>query len=157
MTDALSRTQVFEGTRLKPYVDCCSSQWRACTCAVKGILTIGSGCNLDEGISAVESYFLFSNRMAAAKLDLNREIPWAAGQLSDARYAVLWDMAYNLGIGRLLGFKRMLAAIRTENWQAAHDEMLFSDVQTGALTPYRLQVGDRAEKNANVLLSGEWA
>lgn len=150
MTDALSRTQGFEGTRLRPYLDCCGKLWRECDCTpqFKGNLTIGVGVNLDEGISAVESYFLFSNRMAAAKEALNYHLPYAAARLNDPRYAVLWDMSYNLGIGRLLGFKKMLEAIRREDWQKAHDELLDS--------VYAGQVGIRAEKNAQQILMGEW-
>lgn len=166
MTDALERTQQFEGCRLKPYLDCCSRPWRECVCPEKGVLTIGVGCNLDQGISALEAHFLFQNRMKDARDDLNYHIPGAAAHLNDARYAALWDLVYNLGIGRLLGFKNMLTAIKVGDWQRAHDELLYADPSKGnrAPNPYWLDVGDgpggkfdRAERNAKILLTGEWS
>ena len=43
-----------------------------------------------------------------------------------ARQAVLLDMCFNFGIGRLEGFHNTLAAMKAGDWQAAHDGMLDS-------------------------------
>jgi lysozyme len=68
--------------------------------------------------------------------------------LADPRRCVLIDMAFNIGGPRLGRFEDMLAAIRTGDWQRAHDELLDS--------AYAKQVKGRAIKNANVLLTGHW-
>jgi len=161
--DAAERTQRFEGTVLYPYLDCCGKRWNECQCKKKGKLTIGTGINLDAGISAAENQFLFRNRLDAANEDLNREIPWAAGALNEARYVALWDLCYKMGIGRLLGFQNMLGALRAEQWQRAHDELLYVDIVSKKPNLYWLDVGDgpggkfdRAEKNAKQLLTWEW-
>ncbi len=69
-------------------------------------------------------------------------------QMNEPRRAVLTDMAFNIGQSGLAAFHQMLAAIRLEHWQKAHDELLDSD--------YATQVKGRAETNAKVLLTGEW-
>ena len=140
-----------EGNRLKPYLDCCGEFWRDCTCTprFKGKLTIGRGRNLeDRGITAGESFTMFHVDVQTHRNEVNECYPWAAGKLNDARYAVLVNLCYNMGIGRLMGFKKMIAAIRQENWQAAHDELLDSF--------YARQVGDRAHRLAGQLLTGQW-
>ncbi len=71
---------------------------------------------------------------------------WAT--LNEPRRAVLTDMSFNLGPFGLSKFHKMLAAIRVGDWQKAHDELLNSE--------YAKDVGRRATKNADVLLTGEW-
>lgn len=71
---------------------------------------------------------------------------WAL--LNECRRAVLADMAFNIGKPRLEGFHRMIDAIRTHDWQRAHDELLDSE--------YAMQVKTRADMNAGVLLTGKW-
>ena len=139
-----------EGMRQKPYLDCCGKPWRECVCPPekKGWLSIGPGINLDEGLSATILHSIFQDKFEHAKQDLNRVFPWAASRLNDARYTVLLDLVYNMGIGRLQGFKNTMAAIKAEDWQRAHDELLDSK--------YATQVGERAKRNARQLLTGEW-
>ena len=163
--DATEYIYRHEGMRQKPYLDCCGKPWRECTCAEKGNLTIGPGINLDEGLSATILHYIFQDKLEHAKQDLNRVFPWAAARLNDARYAVLLDLVYNMGIGRLMGFKNTMAAIKDENWQRAHDELLYQDPSKGNWEPnkYWKDVGDgpgkrfdRAERNARQILMGEW-
>lgn len=71
---------------------------------------------------------------------------WAI--LNECRRAVLADMAFNIGKSRLQGFHHMLDAVRMNDWQRAHDELLDSQ--------YAMQVKSRADTNAAVLLTGEW-
>lgn len=104
-----------EGEKLKMYLD------------TKGRWTIGIGRNLtDNGIRQVESDFMFSNDLASLKAELNKAIPWWAG-LSDNRQLVLANMALNMGVPRLLGFKNMLAACKAGNYMEASAELLDSD------------------------------
>ena len=141
-----------EDNRLKPYCDACGRYFRDCTCQpfLKGNLTIGVGRNLEDmGINASESHLLFQNDVEAARREVNLAYPWAAGLLSDARYGVLLNMRFAMGIGRLMGFKKMIAAIRVEDWQRAHDQIVDSDFWRG---PHR----NRAERLAEQLLTGQW-
>jgi len=71
---------------------------------------------------------------------------WA--DLNEPRCAVLADMAFNIGRPRLLGFAKMLAAIRRGDYAEAADQLLES--------AYARQVGRRAQTNALVLKTGEW-
>ncbi len=104
-----------EGEKLKSYPD------------TKGKLTVGIGRNLtDNGIRKVESDFMFSNDVADVKAELNKAIPWWVG-LSDNRQMVIANMAFNMGVPRLMGFKDMLAAARSGRWVEAAAEILDSD------------------------------
>lgn len=133
--DAMVRQlRLHEGERLKPY---------RCTA---GKLTIGVGRNLeDRGITAAESAFLLSNDIDAVWADVQRAIPWAA-RLDDVRQRVLLDMAFNLGIVGLLGFKRTLAAIEGGQYQQAATMMLDSR--------WARQVGGRAERLSRMMATG---
>jgi len=55
----------------------------------------------------------------------------------------LLDMAYNMGVSRLLTFKRMFAALDAGDWETAADELLDSR--------YAKQVSERAASNADLL------
>ena len=123
-----------EGLMLKPYK--CSS----------GKLTIGYGRNLDDvGISKSEACMLLSNDLCRAIAQVQNKIPFFE-ELSDNRQMVLIDLCFNLGINGLLGFKNMLTALESGNYQKAAIELMNSR--------YATQVGIRAEKNRDYLLNG---
>ncbi len=91
----------------------------------------------------------FYGDYAKAQTDASHVIglsAWAI--LNEARKAVLTDMAFNIGKSRLEGFRHMIDAVRTTQWQKAHDELLDSE--------YAMQVKSRADMNAAVLLTGKW-
>lgn len=123
-----------EGLRLKPYRDSV------------GKLTIGVGRNLsDVGISMHEAMLLLDNDVDAVEDDLDQRLPWWRG-LSEARQLVLANMCFNLGIGRLMGFKNTLAAIKVSDYAAAADGMLASK--------WAGQVGKRAHRLAKMMREG---
>ena len=123
-----------EDRRAKPYID------------TVGKTTIGVGRNLDDvGLRADEIDLMLTNDIAAAVADLDRSLPWWRG-LSDARRRVMANMAFNLGIGRLLGFKNMLAATSAGRYGEAAAEMLNSK--------WAKQVGDRAIRLATMMKAG---
>jgi lysozyme len=125
-----------EGVRLKPYKD------------TVGKLTIGIGRNLDDvGISNVEADTLLKNDVTRAMADLDKHLPWWA-TLDDARRGVLVNMAFNLGIHGLLGFKNTLRMIETGRYNDAADNMLQSKWAT--------QVGVRAQRLATQMRTGAW-
>jgi len=71
--------------------------------------------------------------------DLHSRLPWTK-QLSQPRFGVLINMAFNLGIRGLMSFRRMLAAMQVEDYDAAAREMLDSR--------WSKQVRDRANRLA---------
>lgn len=124
-----------EGLRLKPYRD------------TVGKLTIGVGRNLDDnGISAEEAMLMLD----ADIVDHSREaqkLPVFV-KLDMVRQDVLIDMTFNLGLPRLQGFKKFLAALEARDWPQAAKEMLDSKWAT--------QVGSRATELARMIETGAY-
>lgn len=69
-------------------------------------------------------------------------------ECNDARQAVLIDMAYNLGMFGLMGFRNMWEFLRQGQYQNAAAEMLRSRWAT--------QVGRRAIRLSKMMSSGKW-
>ncbi len=100
-----------EGLRLKPYLD------------TVGKTTIGIGRNLDDkGISNDEANYLFMNDVDEATFQAMKVLPDFVS-FSENRRNALVDMVFNMGINRFLGFKKMIAAIKSGDWTAAANEM----------------------------------
>ena len=133
--DALRQQLIrHESDRLKPYVDSV------------GKITIGVGRNLtDKGISAAESRMLLDADINDAILDLST-FSWFA-DLDVVRQRALLDLCHNIGLPRLKGFVKMLAAIARQDWETAAHELLDSR--------YAQQVGKRASTLAHMLRTGE--
>lgn len=128
-------TKSFEGLRLMPY-----------KCPA-GKLTIGYGHNLeDNGITLEMAEELLKTDLALARMDVGANLPWAS-KLCEARQFVLVDMCFNMGIKRLLTFKKMLAALEQDYFERAAAEMLNSK--------WAKQVGRRAKKLAEIMRKGE--
>ena len=124
-----------EGLRLKPYRD------------TVGKLTIGIGRNLDDvGISQDEAMHLLDNDIARTTAALDKAIPWWRS-LNDVRQRVVVNMAFNLGVAGLLGFKNTLAAMQAGRYADAAGGMLASKWAT--------QVGERAKRLAAMMAKGE--
>ena len=102
-----------EGFRSKPYHD------------TKGILTIGYGLNLEEGITEKEASLLLEMRIEIYTNECYQLIS-NFNELNTIRQAVLVDMLYNLGKSRLSGFKKMIIAIKLHDFKEAAIEMLDS-------------------------------
>jgi lysozyme len=109
--------------------------------------TLGYGRNVeDRGISEVEAEFFLVNDIIQAQRDAASIIPsWL--KINDARRNALTDMCFNLGLTKFSQFKNMLAAIARNDWPtakvAARDSL------------WHNQVGQRAERIEQVLLTGE--
>ena len=82
---------------------------------------------------------------ANAQLDLG---PTYWEKLDFVRQEALSDMAYEMGQAGLDDFHQMLAAIRVQDWQTAHDQCLAS--------AYASQVPSRAKRAALMLLTGQF-
>lgn len=102
-----------EGFRSTPYRD------------THGVLTIGYGTNLDEGLDEDEALFLLEHRVHRSVLDCRTTFPWFR-TLDGARQGVLIQLRYQLGLPTLLGFRKMLAAIAAGDYLTAAAELLDS-------------------------------
>lgn len=117
---------VDEDLRLKPY-----------RCPA-GKLTIGVGRNIeDNGITRQEAYYLLRNDVDQCHRQLSLTIPFYDRLPSDKK-EILLNMCFNMGINRLLAFKRMLAAMAVNDWESAAHEMEDS--------AWARQVQDRARR-----------
>lgn len=122
-----------------------------------GALTIGYGHNLDAnpvpGINANsklnddQANRLLITDVLAVQKSLEANIPWAF-KLDPARYAVLVNLAFNIGVGGLLGFKNTLAFIHVGDYKNAASNMLKSK--------WASQVGKRATELVEQMRSGVW-
>jgi lysozyme len=131
-----------EGVEYKPYKD------------TKGIDTVGVGHNLQASpLPAGWSYpltdeqvnVLLTQDIQNVFADLDHNLPWWT-DLNDVRQRVLANMAFNLGITKLLGFKNTLAAMRQGKYKDASSGMLNS--------AWASQVRGRAVRLADMMLRG---
>lgn len=112
-----------------------------------GKLTIGVGRNLDDrGISVDESRYLLSNDIANTLRDCDSLDYWDT--LDPVRQLVVADMVFNLGLSRFLRFVKLNAALALHDYTLAAEEMKDSN--------WYNQVGRRAWKLREAMLSGEW-
>lgn len=126
-----------EGKRARIYTD------------TVGKVTGGVGRNLtDRPFSDDEIALMLKNDIATVEADLSRALPWWRS-MTEARQNVLANMAFNLGISRLLGFVNMLTMMKAGRYDAAAQGMLDST--------WARQVGARAIRLAAVMRSGEFA
>ena len=111
-----------------------------------GIETIGIGRNLvDRGITKEEAYYLGNNDIGIVELELVAEFP-IVSDLDAVRQRVVIDMAFNIGVPRLTGFKKMWAAIHCGDYEEAALEMMDSK--------WARQVGRRAERLSDMMRKG---
>jgi lysozyme len=123
-----------EGLRLKPYTDSV------------GKTTIGVGRNLtDMGISRDEAYRMLNNDLEKTQADLDQHLPWWK-KLDEVRQRVIANMAFNMGLPRLLAFKRTLDLIQAGDYETAATEMLCS--------VWAKQVGPRAVRLSDLMRRG---
>lgn len=145
------RLVMHEGIRLQPYF---------CT---KGKQTIGIGRNLDDnpitaeeervigdwrsGITKEAAFYLLRHDINRVMAECREQIPFWK-QLDDERQYALIDMAFNLGIGGLLKFKKMLSFMGVGNYRQAAVECLASK--------YAKDTGRRAERIAKTIETGRF-
>lgn len=130
---AVARLKLDEGFRSTTYVD------------TRGHMSVGYGTNLDVGISEAAASALLTVQ-ATESANTLATYTWSNG-LNDVRAAVLIELAFNLGITGLMRFERMIAAIRSGDWQSAHDQLLDSDAAR--------ELPARYQRLAQMLLTGE--
>ena len=123
----LASIRKHEGCRLEAYLD------------TVGVPTIGFGCTryrvthsrgpgrtiepgtvvaLGDKISQEQADSELEVGLDVAIVDLTERFPWVS-LLPEPAYEALTEMSYQLGIGRLANFKKMLEAVRTRHWGRA--------------------------------------
>lgn len=112
----------------------------------EGYLTIGWGHNLDAlGITNDVAAHIFEEDYQRA-CETAAQF-WPAGRTADpARFAIVVDMAFNLGHSRLQAFVKFRAALEAQDFDRAAAELRNSR--------YYKQVGARAERNAALIATG---
>jgi len=102
-----------EGFRNKLYIDTVEKY------------SIGFGRNLtDRGISREEAEFMLANDILMCKKELHA-FNWYYGHPPNVQDALV-NMCYNIGLPRLLGFKKMIAALTEHDYTKAAIEALDS-------------------------------
>lgn len=116
-----------------------------------GYWTIGIGRLIDKrkggGITKAESSFLFGNDVAEREAALDKRIPWW-WKLDDARRGVLLNMAFQMGVDGLLGFKNTLKMIEAGDYEGAAKGMLNS--------LWAKQTPARAKRLSEQMRTGQW-
>lgn len=104
-----------EGMRLKPYEDVLTED-----------ITIGVGRNLDSlGLTEDEVMYLLNNDIVRRDKELLNSFKWYP-ELCRARQDAMINLCFNLGITRLLTFKKALQAMEDKDYSKAAIEFLDS-------------------------------
>jgi lysozyme len=122
-----------------------------CYMCPAGAHSVGYGRNIDGdgglGITEAEGEMLLRNDVARVFAECDARFPWF-DELDSARQTVVAQLAFQLGMPRLAGFVRMLAALATRppDYRLAATELLDSR--------YATQVPNRARRLASQLAHG---
>ena len=112
--------------------------------------TIGVGRNIDPnggiGLSNDEIDYLLANDVERVDAELFQVFSWY-DDLDDPRKDAIMDMCFNMGLPRLMQFKKALGAMSAKNYDSAAVEFLDSR--------WAKQVGQRAISITDIIRSGE--
>lgn len=163
MGDAIMLLSQSDHTRLCDQIKASEGYRLAAYRCPAGALTVGYGHNCDacpvpgvnrpgDRITAAQARALFESDLELAVEAVCKKLPWAR-DLSAPRQAVLYDMAFNMGIGQagksgLLSFVNTLALVQAGRYAQAAKNMLQSK--------WARQVGGRAARLARQMSMGEW-
>src|SRR5690554_328553 len=118
----------------------------------EGYAIIGVGRLIDArrggGLRDNEIDYLLANDIEEVASALRDRLSWF-DSLNEARQGVLANMAFNLGINGLLGFRKTMALVERGDYEAASVEMLDSK--------WARQVGRRAQRLSEQMRTGRWA
>lgn len=116
-----------------------------------GFSTIGVGRLIDKrkggGITREEAAYLLRNDLNKVDLQLQERLPWTV-TLSEPRRGVLLNMAFQMGVDGLMGFKNTLTMIEQGEYAKAASNML--------LSRWAQQTPERAERLAKQMRMDIW-
>lgn len=116
-----------------------------------GYWTIGVGILIDKrkggGLRQEESDFILRNRIKLKRAEVYKALPWVE-KLNEPRQAVLIEMAFQMGLEGLLGFKNTLAMIKAGDYEGGGKGMLNS--------LWAKQTPARAKRMSEQMITGEW-
>lgn len=116
-----------------------------------GYYTIGIGFLVDKrkggGLYPEEMTFIFNNRIRRIKEELSRKLPWL-DQIDEVRRNVIYNMAYQMGVAGVLGFKNTLAMLQRKDYEGTAKGMLNS--------LWARQTPSRANRLSTQMRTGEW-
>jgi len=111
-----------------------------------GKWTIGVGRNLEDNpLTESEMMYLLDNDIFRTANELSDAFYWF-NAMDDVRGSVIMNMAFNLGISRFSGFRKMIRCIVNDDWNGAAREMIDSK--------WAGQVGNRAYELADKMRDG---
>lgn len=114
-----------------------------------GFLTIGVGRLIDQrkggGLTGDEIDYLLNNDIERVVTSVRSAIPFFES-LDNVRQRALCNMCFQLGIGGLLKFKKMIEAMSKGDWGAAYAQALDST--------WAKQTPERARRIAGMILEG---
>ena len=123
---------------------------KAISRAKKEVCQILGRDNIDNGITEAEAQKLLqrdlNNVIEAVKAD--KRLGPLFEKLDDERQFVLIDMCYNMGVGKVKKFNKMLTAMENGDYDTAAREIMRSK--------YAKDVGRRARDNAACMVTGEF-
>lgn len=102
-----------------------------------GVLTIGYGRNIDKsglGISKKEASDMLRNDVRRTVIELEMSVPWSLDLPAHQRETLI-ELAFQMGIPRLLGFNKTLAALKAGDNETAAAELM--DSRYAKQTPRR--------------------
>jgi len=116
-----------------------------------GKITVGVGRNIDPdgglGLSDDEIDVLLENDIDRSIKELGAAFNWFS-DLNEARRDAMIDLAFNMGLTRLTGFKKALAAMAEANYDTAAAEFMDSK--------WASQVKDRAIEICAMIKTGNY-
>ena len=110
----LAQLMRLEGRWLAPYYD------------GAGNLIVVANDRGEQASTDRKSMTVLESDVRRVALHLEDILP-VVGRLDAVRQRVLIHMAYNMGAEQLLALPRFISAVQFRNWQAAAEEMLFSN------------------------------
>ena len=121
---------------------------------VRGLPTVGVGRNLaTKGLDDVEIDFLLDHDIddALAEAQAFRFFE----SLDPVRRAVIVELLFNMGLGKLRGFKKFLSAMAEHRWPSAADE-LDRSVWQEQVDPVLGDGKGRADTLIHMVKTGTW-
>jgi lysozyme len=144
----LANLRAHEGFRAFVYDDATGERIVPGT-TVQGNPTIGYGWALNKlPMTRQHAVWHLRDTVQEVIFELHLRLPWIA-ELDEVRQSALYELGYNLGIAGLLGFRKMLDALRRHRYADARTELLDSRWAT------QVQPA-RREALAHMILTGGW-